>query len=205
MGNKGEEFSCETKRAILEAARSRFLHYGYKKTTIDEIAADAGVGKGTVYLYFNGKEDILTTIAVGVKRNITEQMRAIAGSLATPEEKLRRMVTASILSVHEAASSFTHGMELVGEMIQPRLMACGQAEREAQFGLIAQVLEEGVRRGDFALGVPAPEAARLVTLAMVSFYPPYVSPCHNDTGCRFDLERRANGMLDFLMTGLRRR
>ena len=35
-----EENPCETKRAILEAARSRFLHYGYKKTTIDEIAAD---------------------------------------------------------------------------------------------------------------------------------------------------------------------
>jgi AcrR family transcriptional regulator len=58
-GNDGN--SCETRQAILEAARSRFLHYGYKKTTIDEIAADAGVGKGTVYLYFGGKEDILLT------------------------------------------------------------------------------------------------------------------------------------------------
>jgi AcrR family transcriptional regulator len=34
---------------ILEAAERRLWHYGIKKTTIDEIAADAGVGKGTVY------------------------------------------------------------------------------------------------------------------------------------------------------------
>ncbi|WP_294940764.1 alpha-D-ribose 1-methylphosphonate 5-phosphate C-P-lyase PhnJ, partial [Tardiphaga sp.] len=60
------------RRAILEAARKRFLHYSYKKTTIDDIGQDAKVGKGTVYLYFDSKEDILLTIAQGVKRNATE-------------------------------------------------------------------------------------------------------------------------------------
>jgi AcrR family transcriptional regulator len=39
--------SSSTREAILQAARQRFLHYGYKKTTIDEIAQDAGIGKGT--------------------------------------------------------------------------------------------------------------------------------------------------------------
>src|ERR1700753_3802678 len=96
---------CETKRAILDAARRRFLHYGYKKTTIDDIALDAGAGKGTVYLYFESQEDILFKIARDVKGNITEQMRCISGSLATPEEKLRRMVLAKILSVHDAYTS----------------------------------------------------------------------------------------------------
>jgi AcrR family transcriptional regulator len=44
---------------ILEVAKKRFLHYGYRKTTVDEIAADAGIGKASIYLLFKSKEDIL--------------------------------------------------------------------------------------------------------------------------------------------------
>jgi AcrR family transcriptional regulator len=197
---------CDTRRAILEAARSRFLHYGYKKTTIDEIAADAGVGKGTVYLYFDGKEDIMLTIARGVKENITAQMQAIAHSLATPEEKLRRMVLASILSVHDAVNTTAHGVELVDEMLRPKIMQCGQAEREAQLEMLAEVLVEGTGRGDFAVvDGDAQRAARHLVLATVSFYPPYMDPCHGRATCRRDLEMRVNGMLDFLFQGIRRR
>jgi AcrR family transcriptional regulator len=201
-----ENNPCITKRLILDAARSRFMHYGYKKTTIDEIAADAGVGKGTVYLYFGNKEEILLTIAAQVKRNITEQMRAIAASLASPEERLRRMALASILSVHDAAKTTTHGVELVDEMLRPQIMKCGMAQREAQYDLLAEVLEEGVQRGEFSLVEgDAQRAARLFMLALVSFYPPYMDPCHGQASCKRDLENRANRMLDFLFAGLRRR
>src|SRR5260221_10681116 len=91
-----------TRQLIMESAQRLFLHYGYKKTTIDDIAQEAGIGKGTVYLYFDGKEEIMLTIAENVKRNITAQMQAIAGSLGSPEEKIRRMILASIITVHDA-------------------------------------------------------------------------------------------------------
>ncbi len=54
--------NSEVRLKILEAAKERLWHFGFKKTTIDEIAADAGVGKGTVYLHFNSKEDIALAI-----------------------------------------------------------------------------------------------------------------------------------------------
>jgi AcrR family transcriptional regulator len=203
---EGEMNPCDTRRAIMEAARTRFLHYGYKKTTIDEIATDAGVGKGTVYLYFGSKEDIMLTIARGVKRNITAQMQALAHSLAAPEEKLRRMVIAAILSVHDAVNTTAHGVELVDEMLRPKLMQCGQEEREAQLEMLAEVISEGVRRGDFAVvDGDAQRAARHLMLATVSFYPPYMDPCHGRPTCRHDLETRVNGMLDFVFHGIRRR
>jgi AcrR family transcriptional regulator len=190
----------ETRRAILEAARKRFLHYGFKKTTIDEIAADAGIGKGTVYLYFETKEALLLTLAREVKRNVTNQMRAIAESLASPEEKLRRMLLASVLSVHDVAQVTVHGTELVNELLSPRLMECGQPERKAQLELLTQVLTEG----EFDLpGTPA-DAASLFLLAMVPFFPPYLNPCHASPSCRRGLESQANTMLDFLLHGIRR-
>lgn len=206
MAADAEGTSCATRQAILDAARSRFLHYGYKKTTIEEIAASANVGKGTVYLHFSSKEDILTTIVREVKKNVTAQMSAISTALCTPEDKLRRMVLAGIVTAYDAASSFAHGVELVDEILKPKLMACGHSEREAQLELMSKTLEEGVRRGDFAVvdGDTA-RAAKHLMLATMAFYPPYSDPCYGSLSCRNDLERRANAMLDFLLHGIRRK
>ncbi|MES2461436.1 MAG: TetR/AcrR family transcriptional regulator [Armatimonadota bacterium] len=203
----GAERDCETRRAILDAARKRFLHYSYKKTTIDEIAQDAKVGKGTVYLYFDSKEDILLTIAKSVKKNVTEQMQAIASSLATPEEKLRRMVIANVLSVHDACMGAAHGIELVDETMQPKIARCARNEHEAQLALIAQVLEEGVEHGVFTLPEGDSQAAAWnFKMAFVSFFPPYIEACHQgDSRCRVSMETRVKSMLEFVLHGLRYR
>jgi AcrR family transcriptional regulator len=201
MGN--EETSSEIRDAILKSARNRFLHYGYKKTTIDEIAADAGIGKGTVYLYFCTKEEILTTIAREVKRNVTQQMEGIVGSIATPEERLRRMVLVMILSVHDACQTTAHGIELVDELLRPTISRCSQDERTKQIQLLAGVLEEGVKTGDFRPSPSYEQAATHLLLAMMSFFPPYLHPCHAGMHCRVGLEKQASAMLDFLFTGLK--
>lgn len=204
---QGSERDCETRRAILEAALKRFLHYSYKKTTIDEIAQDAKVGKGTVYLYFDSKEDILLTIAKNVKHNVTEQMQAIAASLATPEEKLRRMVIAHVLSVHDACMGAAHGVELVDETMQPKIARCAQKEQEAQIALVARVLDEGVERGDFTLpDGDSHSAAWNIRMAFMSFFPPYISACHQEhSRCRISMENRVKSMLEFVLHGLRYR
>ncbi|MBC8141862.1 MAG: TetR/AcrR family transcriptional regulator [Armatimonadetes bacterium] len=198
---------CEARRSILMAARTRFLHYGYKKTTIDEIACDAGVGKGSVYLHFSSKEDILLTIARDVKRSVTLQMQAIAASLAKPEEKLRRMVLAKIITVHDAVFSTTHGIDIVDDMMHPKVMECGRAEHEAQTVILAGVLREGEAKGDFSLrGQDPVEVARLFSLAYMSFFPPYLTGCHAGNGhCQKRLEASVSQMTDFLLAGLSRR
>ena len=197
----------DARQAILQAARARFLHYGYKKTTIDEIAADAGIGKGSVYLHFSSKEDIMLTIARDVKKSVTEQMRAIAATFATPDEKLRRMMLAKIITVHDAVFSTTHGIDIVDDMLRPKLMECGRAEHEAQAQILAGVLAEGEKIGDFSLaGYEPSEMAHLFSMAYMSFFPPYLTGCYADKGhCQKRLETMVGHMTDFLLTGLRRR
>jgi Transcriptional regulator len=197
---------CHARQAILRAARERFLYYGYKKTTIEEIATTAGVGKGTVYLHFDSKEAILLTLAREIKRNVTEQMRAICGSLAEPEEKLRRMIFTRIIAVHDAATATAHGLELVDEMMRPKVMECGLCEQEIQQGLIAAVLREGADKGQFSLpGDDETRAASLFSRTFLSFLPPYVNHCMAGTDCPRELERQVNEMVDFVLSGLRRR
>src|SRR4051812_4037874 len=53
---------AEKRGAIVEAARSLFLSKGYESTTMAEVAEDAGVAVGTVYLYFKNKNDLLRAV-----------------------------------------------------------------------------------------------------------------------------------------------
>ena len=52
------------RQAIIEAARKIFAMKGYEDTTIAEIAEDAGIAVGTVYLYFGNKRDIYTSVSL---------------------------------------------------------------------------------------------------------------------------------------------
>ena len=52
----------EKEEIILEAANKIFLKYGYQKTSMDDIAKEAMIGKGTIYYYFNSKEDIFVAL-----------------------------------------------------------------------------------------------------------------------------------------------
>jgi TetR/AcrR family transcriptional repressor of mexJK operon len=57
--------SAQKRRAILEAATEAFLRQGYLGTTMDEIAAEAGVSKQTVYRQFADKESLFSEIVLG--------------------------------------------------------------------------------------------------------------------------------------------
>lgn len=52
----------DREQRILDAAAELFAHYGYTKTTIDEIAAQAGISKGAVYLHFRSKDDLMESL-----------------------------------------------------------------------------------------------------------------------------------------------
>ena len=61
MTGKREQNKQKTRKAILDAAVSLFTAKGYSETTIADLARAAGVGKGTIYTYFQGKSSIFLT------------------------------------------------------------------------------------------------------------------------------------------------
>lgn len=66
------EFRCAE---ILAAARKVFAARGFNEATVDEIAAEAGIAKGTVYLYFSSKRDIYLAALKGGLLDLQEQTR----------------------------------------------------------------------------------------------------------------------------------
>jgi TetR/AcrR family fatty acid metabolism transcriptional regulator len=80
----------QTKRErILRAAIDVFAQNGYFNAKVSEIARAAGVADGTIYLYFDGKEDLLTSIFRDHTRNYLQSLERALANVNRPEERIR--------------------------------------------------------------------------------------------------------------------
>lgn len=80
------------KQKILEAAYLLFSEKGYKMTKIADIAAKAGIGKGTVYEYFESKESLLLSIVSSGIEAYLAKCKSVVESNATQTEKLLELI-----------------------------------------------------------------------------------------------------------------
>ncbi len=88
------------KRArILAAATGLFVAQGYRKTNIDEIARAAGIAKGTVYLYFATKAEVLIAAVARAKLGGLALLSDVYEPGISARERLRRWLRASLLTV----------------------------------------------------------------------------------------------------------
>lgn len=112
----------ETALRILEAASDRFLHYGYGKTTMSEIAKDCNMSTGNLYRYFPAKMDIAEAFARQVRR---EQMRKLRAAAIEPtdlsaDERLRRFLRVKFKLTYERFHDRPKAYELSHEIINER-------------------------------------------------------------------------------------
>ncbi|MCX7983627.1 MAG: TetR/AcrR family transcriptional regulator [Bacteroidetes bacterium] len=76
------------KERILTSATQRFFEYGITKVTLDEIVADVGISKKTLYKYFQGKDKLLEAVIRRMWENVRTQLHAICTKEQSFEEKL---------------------------------------------------------------------------------------------------------------------
>lgn len=78
----------ELRTRILNSATNRFFEYGITKVTLDEIAADCGISKKTLYKYFRGKDSLLEAAIQSMEAHIRLKFDEISASDRKFEEKL---------------------------------------------------------------------------------------------------------------------
>jgi AcrR family transcriptional regulator len=133
---------------ILEAARSVFAQKGFSAATVDDIAASAGVAKGTVYLYYESKRDIyFAALKFGI-----EQMYAMLDerlkSVSTPEEKLRTLIAVKLEYFEENRDFFKiYYSELGNICIHPSTIDNDfKTLYLSQAKVVESILKEGARK-----------------------------------------------------------
>jgi AcrR family transcriptional regulator len=86
----------EIRENIVKIASTIFGRFGFKKTTVDEIAKAARKGKSTIYYYFTSKEDIFKSVIEKEAQYLRSELIAVLGQKLTPQEKLKKYILTRI-------------------------------------------------------------------------------------------------------------
>jgi AcrR family transcriptional regulator len=140
--------SENTKETILDAAKRLFIRFGKRKTSVDEIARTAQVGKGTVYFHFKSKEEIWDTI-VGQAVNrtigrITEALEKVKSAM----EKLRVYIKIRYQVFREELDILNIQQGVLDELF-PEITDITRDLKTREMGFLAQIINYGIERGEF--------------------------------------------------------
>jgi TetR/AcrR family fatty acid metabolism transcriptional regulator len=182
--------------AILRAAIRVFAHNGYSNSKVADIAREAGVADGTVYLYFKSKEEILHSIFNrGMEAAISEGRRRLA-EISDPREKLR-----SIAQLHlerlgaDRDLAVVFQVELRGSTkFMEEFSAAGFAE---YLSLIRATFEEGQRAGVFRPELNAKVVAKILFGALDEMATNWILSKR-----RYKLAPMADQVLDIFLHGV---
>jgi AcrR family transcriptional regulator len=143
--------------AVIEAAARVFREKGYQNTTIDDIAAAAGIAKPTVYRYAKSKRWLLDKIVETVITGLERRVELVLADAPSPEERLRRLIRVHVEAATEQRTfyaillseetelsprtrkRFTVWAREVTEDFRRMLDACAHGPDSAQGGAVGRV------------------------------------------------------------------
>src|SRR5436309_8620440 len=128
--------ASEHRTRILDAAERLLGRYGYRKMTVDDIAAEAGIGKGTVYLSFPSKEEVVLGTVDRIVDAVCEEMARLAVSQKPVEERIRAMLMARILIRFDRVAEYRESLNDLPSAVRKGLLA----RRERHFARETEVL-----------------------------------------------------------------
>jgi AcrR family transcriptional regulator len=143
---------------ILQAAEELLIERGYHETSIDDIAARVGISKGTVYLHFASKEDLVVALVEHGRRQFLAALDGILSTPGTPREKLYailRLVYGNMSDQHvHHLRMILQRPELMSRLVEAR--QAFTAAWEEPMRRVAAVLDEGKAMGEFDREISTP-------------------------------------------------
>ena len=187
------------KDAILDATDRLLARYGYRKMTVEDIAVEVGIGKGTIYLHFTSKEEIVLSHVDRIVERVKQRLREIAHSDATAAERLRSMLLTRVLFRFDSIQHYTQSLNDLLAALRPGLLARRAMYFEAEAQILAELLIAGRESGEFDFEDEVATANALL-LATNGLLPYSLSTA--ELGAREEVEQRAAAVVDLMMSGL---
>jgi AcrR family transcriptional regulator len=191
----------EIEEAILEAADRLLARGGYQQLTMDELAQEAGLAKGALYLHFQSKADVILAQIDRISAQVLAGLERIAASSAPPADKIRQMI---LLRVMHRFDSVQHYPESVAEVIHdvgPMLLQ----QREKHFAAEARIVAEVLKDAEPVMTVSPDErnAVANAVIAATNALLPY-NLTALEFGRRREIAEKADRIATMLLRGLLR-
>jgi len=141
-------FDQITRKAIQEAVVNLVTRTGTRKVTMDQVAAEAGLSKGCLYIHFQSKKELLESVKTASFKPLGDQLQEILNGSLTPYQKIESIV-------HQLFSYFDENRGLFRFLLEEREIAQSHAIRQKNSRYrnfverIANVLDDGVASGLF--------------------------------------------------------
>ena len=160
----------EREALILKAAEDVLMEKGYHETSVDEIAARVGIAKGTVYLHFPSKEDLVVAIFERDMQQLLQSIDSTMESMTTAREKIEAifdLMHGGIMSKRmQFLFSISNSSGLKHLMVEKK--GCVREIWDQLSARLYLLFEEGKAEGDFDTTLP--------TLVMLSAFYSLLSP-----------------------------
>jgi AcrR family transcriptional regulator len=202
-----EREKARRRREILDAARREFFERGFHTPTVDDVAARAEVSKGTIYLYFASKEEILANLLLeGLDLLLTKMEAACPAGTERPAEDC---LTDLSRAYKEFCKSHPNYFRLIMAFDRGRFEESISGELHEQIlsrslrglDLLAQTIERGKSSGVFRVQDPW-QAAGSVWAALNGVLVLMAHPLRQRM-LRTDLDTMFQATLDLIVGGMR--
>ena len=137
----------DVKSDILDATDRLLARYGYKKMTIDDLARETGIGKGSVYLHFSSKQEIALSHIDRIVDRLTARLRVIAAKESAPDERLAEMLVERVVFRFKSVQHYTESINELLASIRPALLERRKTHFETEARILAKVISEGIANG----------------------------------------------------------
>ena len=185
--------------AILDATDRLLARYGYRKMTMDDLAQEVGIGKGTIYLHFPSKEELVLSHVDRIVERLRGRLLAVARGEGPAHVRVRRMLLERVLFRFDSVQHYTESISEVLRDLRSELLKRRQRYFEQEAELFAVVLKEGQRLGVFRRQ-DATEAAHALITATNSLLPYSLSS--DELGKRDEVEAATKRVANLLLNGL---
>ncbi len=138
------------KGIVIQAAQIIFSRYGFKKTTMNEIAKETHLAKSSIYHYFRSKEEIFEAIIEKEIMTLMEDLHQAIDTVNAPQEKLRAFFKTRLQAMQKATNFYG---AILDEYFEYYSYIEGMRKKlDAQeMKYLKGILVEGIKAGEFAV------------------------------------------------------
>jgi AcrR family transcriptional regulator len=170
--------------------------------TIDDLAKECGIGKGSVYLHFESKEDIALSHVDGIVEKLKGELRELASGRTTVENRLKKMLIRRVMARFDSVQHYSQSLNELLASVRPRLLERRKHYFESEARIFAEVISEGKSEGVIASKNSFITASTIIDATNALL--PYSLSAY-ELGDREELVTKANNLADLLLNGLKKR
>jgi AcrR family transcriptional regulator len=150
------------RRLIVQTAVKLFSEHPFHKVRLDDVAEAAGVGKGTVYIYFKNKEELYYSL---VYEGFAETVDRLKVEISQPGQTGSSKLRVGVRAIVEYGVKHPQLFEVLRTVGVPDATSLWDAKRKEAADLIEQVVRDGISSGEFS--VNRPERIGVYIMSMV--------------------------------------